>query len=95
MVLTEVLNNFSDSGAYFRDAAARAAASLRTSHEVLIVAQTSELFARAFQRYRTMSDKGWSLTDCASFIIMEDEGITSALSHDHHFVQAGFQALLR
>ena len=42
-----------------------------------------------------MSDKGWSLTDCASFIIMEDEGLTIALTHDQHFIQAGLQALLR
>jgi len=42
-----------------------------------------------------MPDKGWSLTDCASFVIMEDEGLPAALTHDHHFEQAGFQALLR
>ena len=95
MVLAEVLNNFSDSGAYLRNAAARAIASLRSSHEVLIVPQTSELFARAFERYRATRDKGWSLTDCASFIIMEGNGLTVALTHDQHFIQAGFQALLR
>jgi len=35
------------------------------------------------------------LTDCASFLILEAEGIESALTHDQHFAQAGFQALLR
>jgi len=95
MVLSELLNNFSERGLHFRQAAAIGVASLRGSSEVAIVPQTPELFARAFQRYQAMSDKGWSLTDCASFIIMEDEGLTAALSHDHHFVQAGFQALLR
>lgn len=95
MVFTELLNNFSERGMYFREAAAMGVASLRDSSEITIVPQTPELFARAFERYQAMSDKGWSLTDCASFIIMEDEGITSALSHDHHFAQAGFQALLR
>ena len=42
-----------------------------------------------------MADKSWSLTDCASFLIMEEEGVTDALSHDRHFAQAGFQTLLR
>ncbi len=95
MVLTEALNHFSERGQYFRQAAATGVASLRRASEVTIVPQTSGLFARAFERYLTTSDKGWSLTDCASFVIMEDEGLTMALTHDQHFVQAGFQALLR
>ena len=95
MVLTEMLNNFSERGPHFRQAAAAGVASLRVASEVMIVPQTPELFTRAFQRYRAMSDKGWSLTDCASFVIMEDEGLAIALSHDRHFEQAGFQALLR
>ena len=93
MVLTELLNHFS--GLHFRQAVATGVASLRRSSEVTIVPQTSELFARAFERYHAMSDKGWSLTDCASFIIMGDEGLAVALTHDYHFVQAGFRALLR
>jgi predicted nucleic acid-binding protein len=95
MVFTEVLNHFSERDPRVRRFAAKAVASFRESSEITIVPQTPELFARAFERYRAMSDKGWSLTDCASFIIMEDEGLTAALTHDHHFAQAGFQALLR
>ena len=40
-------------------------------------------------------DKGWSLGDCVSFVVMEHRSITEALAHDLHFVQAGFRALLR
>jgi predicted nucleic acid-binding protein len=32
-----------------------------------------------------MADKSWSLTDCASFLIMEEENLTAALTHDRHF----------
>jgi hypothetical protein len=42
-----------------------------------------------------MTDKNWSLTDCASFLIMEEERLAAALTHDRHFTQAGFQTLLR
>jgi uncharacterized protein len=42
-----------------------------------------------------MSDEGWSLTECSSFIIMDEQQLTSALTHDQHFVKAGFQAFLR
>jgi len=39
--------------------------------------------------------KEWQLTDCISFIVMEDKEITEALTGDHHFEQAGFTALLK
>jgi len=40
-------------------------------------------------------DKEWGMTDCISFIVMEDHGLTDALTADEHFQQAGFRALLR
>lgn len=40
------------------------------------------------------TDKEWGLVDCTSFLIMQERGITRALSCDHHFQQAGFKALL-
>ncbi len=95
MVLTEFLNSFSDYGPRLRQAAARAVASLRNTSEVVIVPQTSQLFEKALKRYEDMTDKSWSLTDCASFLIMEQEQVKDALTHDRHFAQAGFNALLR
>jgi predicted nucleic acid-binding protein len=95
MVLTEFLNSFSDYGPRPRRAAAKAAASLRDTPQVVIVPQTSQLFEKALKRYQDMADKSWSLTDCASFLIMEEERLTAALTHDRHFAQAGFQTLLR
>jgi len=62
---------------------------------VTVMPQTSDQFERALSRYEERIDKDWSLTDCASFLIMEAEGMGAALTHDQHFAQAGFQALLR
>lgn len=95
MVLTEFLNSFSDYGPRLRQAAAKAVASLRSTPQIVIVSQTSQLFQKALKRYHDMADKSWSLTDCASFLIMEEERLTAALTHDRHFAQAGFQTLLR
>jgi predicted nucleic acid-binding protein len=53
------------------------------------------LFARGFELYRTRTDKDWGLTDCISFVVMEERGIREALAYDQHFIQAGFRALLR
>ena len=39
------------------------------------------------------SDKHWSLTDCISFVVMEDEKIYEPLTADQHFEHAGFKAL--
>lgn len=39
-------------------------------------------------------DKDWGLTDCISFAVMTQEGITQALTSDRHFEQAGFTKLL-
>jgi len=36
----------------------------------------------------------WGLIDCMSFVVMNDEGVTDALTADKHFQQAGFHALL-
>lgn len=56
---------------------------------------TPELFADALALYRDRSDKAWSLTDCASIVICQREGITEVPGYDRHFEQAGFVALLR
>ena len=95
MVLAEFLNCFSDAGPQLRQAAAGAVAALREPSGVMIIPQSSQLFEKALKRYQGMTDKNWSLTDCASFVIMEEERLTAALTHDRHFAQAGFQALLR
>ena len=93
MVLGELLNSFSDSP--FRRAVAGMVLKLRNDRNVRIVPQTSEQFESALRRYKQAADKSWSLTDCASFEVMESEQIQAALTHDQHFAQAGYETLLR
>lgn len=94
MIFAELLNGLSSYGHQFRDAASRAVKRLLANPNVWVVPQTTEQFKRALERYEAVRDKSWSLTDCASFLIMEAEGIEVALTHDRHFAQAGFQVLL-
>lgn len=49
---------------------------------------------RALALKRQRADKRWGLTDCVSFVVMHDRGISVALTADRDFVQAGFRALL-
>ena len=59
-----------------------------------IVPTNAELFQNALRLYRERPDKEWSLTDCASFVVMREHGITLAFTSDKHFEQAGFVRLL-
>ncbi|MFI5379940.1 MAG: type II toxin-antitoxin system VapC family toxin [Tepidisphaerales bacterium] len=59
-----------------------------------LVAPTAELFRAGADLFRSRPDKDWSLTDCISFVVMRGENLTDALTGDHHFTQAGFNALL-
>jgi predicted nucleic acid-binding protein len=95
MVMTEVLNYYSNQGAQLREAAAAWAMGLPKNGKITVIPQSSGQFHQAVQFYRQRRDKEWSLTDCASMLIMKEQSIVQALTFDHHFEQAGFRALLR
>ena len=94
LVLTEVLNACARKGDLARRMACVLIDELRSDPDYEIVPMTSSAFRQALERYRSRADKKWGLTDCASFLIMEEKGITDALSADRDFQQAGFKALL-
>ena len=95
MVLVEFLNHMSRGGEYAREVASDMMTGLLGDPDVEIVPQTTAQFSEALSRYATRLDQRWSLTDCASFLVMEERGITEALAYDRDFEQAGFVALLR
>ncbi|HKB67720.1 MAG TPA: PIN domain-containing protein [Pyrinomonadaceae bacterium] len=66
-----------------------------TSDDVQVIHLHPPLFRRAFDLYKSRSDKVWGLIDCVSFVVMKELGITDALSADKHFEQAGFNILIR
>jgi predicted nucleic acid-binding protein len=43
---------------------------------------------KIFERFN--ADKCWSFTDCTSYAVMKEKGITEVFSFDHHFEQMGF-----
>lgn len=68
---------------------------LENDDRVLIVPPTDDLFKRGLALFADRPDKNWSLTDCISFIVMEEHRLTQALTADRHFEQAGFSLLLK
>ena len=67
---------------------------LRADPDCEIVPPSTGLLERGWRLYVERRDKDWSLTDCISFVVMRDNGITEALTADHYFEQAGFTILL-
>lgn len=68
---------------------------LANDHRVTIVPAAQDLFEQGIEMFGKRSDKEWSLTDCISFIVMHEYGLTEAITADHHFEQAGFTILLK
>jgi uncharacterized protein len=78
----------------YRQAAVDLLESLEEDPDVEIIPMTEELYERGFQLFKARPDKEWGVIDCISFVIMQDQGITAALTADKHFQQHGFKALL-
>jgi uncharacterized protein len=68
---------------------------LEADSGVEIIPLSEQLYKRAWQFFCERPDKEWGLTDCVSFIVMQDRAMTEALTTDEHFRQAGFQPLMR
>jgi len=64
------------------------------SQSLLIQWIDSDRFQRAARFFDQHDDKQWSFTDCVSFILMHELKLTDCFTTDHHFRQAGFNALL-
>jgi uncharacterized protein len=62
--------------------------------DTTVIPSDQSLFDKGLDLFRARPDKEWSLTDCISFVVMQEHGLSEALTADHHFAQAGYSALL-
>ena len=69
--------------------------SIKSSALVDIVHIDEDLDAKSWELLKNRADKNWSLVDCSSFVVMQENKILEALTTDHHFEQAGFVQLLK
>lgn len=68
---------------------------LQTDPQIEIVPADRELLGAGLQLFSDRRDKGWSVTDCISFVVMQRSQLTDALTADKHFEQAGFVRLMK
>jgi hypothetical protein len=92
-VLIEVADALAAPG--MRESFPRLLAALRADPACAILPLAQSLFDEGVGLHADRPDKAWSLTDCISFIVMKQHGISEALTGDRHFEQAGFTALLK
>ncbi|RMF02207.1 MAG: PIN domain-containing protein [Chloroflexi bacterium] len=86
-VLTEVANTFSKID--WRPTAWQIIEAVQASVAMgmATIAQVdAEIWQRGWQLHRSRADKDWGLTDCISFVVMEEHNIRRAFTSDHHII---------
>lgn len=94
-VLTEFLASVSSGEPDVRLRAVRSVRALQNNPGVRVMPQSRESFRKALDRYEARSDKSYSLQDCVSMNVMEDQSIAEILTSDRHFEQEGFTVLMQ
>ena len=87
-VLDEVVTFFNVRGQHAK--AVEVGEMLLGSPSVGMVHVGEDLLRRGFGLLRDRPDKDYSLTDCVSFVLMREHGISVAFAFDKHFEQEGF-----
>jgi predicted nucleic acid-binding protein len=75
------------------DAAVRVGEALLDPHVVDLIRVTPQDEAAAWRLFRSRRDKGYSFTDCTSFVMMRRLRIATAAALDDDFRQEGFELL--
>jgi uncharacterized protein len=93
VVLDETLNFFSEKGSFMRLKAISLYESIQSDSKIVVISATLLIRAEAKEMYKNRLDKGYSMTDCISMVVMQKNNINEILTHDHHFTQEGFTIL--
>ena len=88
-VLTETVTFFKTRGRHQK--AVDLGHLLMSSSWIQLVHVDRSLLLETWDYLVRRADKACSLTDCVSFVLMARLGLRTALTFDHHFVQAGFE----
>ena len=90
-VFDEIVTFFNSRGHQAK--AAEIGKRLLSSPSVGLIHVGEDLFQEGWSYLQKHKDKRYSLTDCISFLVMQELGIDTALAFDKHFIQAGFKKL--
>ncbi len=94
-VLVEFLTGLSNLGSDLREYGVKIVQNVFEDANVRVVPQTHDLLMKGLKRYKERPDKKYSMQDCISMIVMEENSIEEVLSSDHHFEQERFAILIK
>jgi predicted nucleic acid-binding protein len=89
-VVDEIFSYYSKRGDLLRLKVSLLYQSTLTDSNVQIIGYTPELRQKGIELYEQRLDKGYSLVDCISMIVMKEMKISEVLTNDKHFAQEGF-----
>ena len=92
-VLIEFLTFYSEGAPPLRRRAALFARNILANPFITVLPQTRTSFLEGLSLYEARLDKGYSITDCISMLVMRRERLTDVLTNDHHFTQEGLHIL--
>ena len=95
LVLVEYLNFFGKSDQFLKKGVVNFYRQIQTASNLQVVPLDSFLIESGVKLYASWLDKGYSLTDCISMIIMKQLAIDEILTHDKHFTQEGFTIIFQ
>lgn len=72
------------------DIAVRFGTQVRESKVLTIIRIEEDIEEAAWDIFQSFTDKEYSFTDCTSFAVMKQQGISDAFAFDKHFRQHGF-----
>jgi predicted nucleic acid-binding protein len=92
-VFDETVTYFNSRGRH--DKAVEVGNRLLNSSSTTFIHVDESYFDEGWKYFKMHQDKSYSLTDCISFIVMNQFSIQKALTFDKHFGQAGFEGVPR
>jgi len=87
-VFDETVTYFNSRG--FHEKAVKIGEMILQSPSIELVHVDENLFYESWEFFQQHQDKGYSLTDCISFLVMQQKDLNIVLTFDKHFSQAGF-----
>jgi predicted nucleic acid-binding protein len=75
------------------DRAVEVGVQMLRSPSISLLPVDERLLGKAWDYFVRHADKKYSLTDCISFVVMEERGVPQALTFDRRFEQAGFRCV--
>jgi uncharacterized protein len=89
-IIDEIFAYYSKRGDFMRAKVSELYKSITKDPNIQFISYTAEIRQKGIELYEQRPDKGYSLTDCISMIIMKKMDILEVLSNDKHFTQEGF-----